>query len=164
MPRENPPVRRFATSVRPTLVEDFVDSAAVDAVGVGQPAQVAAGAAPGVDRTGFEQGTDVAQRDAQVPVAVSVDGDPPRRGGVEADHHAHRGGLAGAVRAEEAGDFPFADPEAEAVDSDGRSAALGEFVDLDHRDQAATSSKMAELTGANDSSLTAVRLNPQKVM
>ena len=57
------------------LVEHLVDTAAVDAVGVGQPAQVTAGAAPGVDGSGFEQGTDVAQREAQVSVGVPVDGD-----------------------------------------------------------------------------------------
>ena len=90
----------------------------------------------------------MAQREAQVAVAVPVDGDPPCGGSVEADHHAHGGGLAGAVGAEEAGDLPLADLEAEPVDGDGGSVALGDVVDLDHRVPATIGASIAALTGA----------------
>jgi hypothetical protein len=117
----------------PDELEDVVDPAAVDAVGGGQPEQVVAGAAAGVDRSGLEEGADVTKREAQVCVPSSVDGDPARRRRIEPDHHPHGGRLAGAVRAEEAGDLPFPDLEAEPVDGHGGPVALGDAVDLDHR-------------------------------
>ena len=86
-------------------VEDLVDPPTVDVVRIGQPAQVVPSAASRMHRLGLEQGADVAEREAQVPVALPVDGDPTGGRPVEADHHAHGGGLAGAVGSEEAGDL-----------------------------------------------------------
>ena len=55
----------------------------------------------------------------EVGVAVAADGDAPRAGRREADHDAHRGGLAGAVRAEEAGDPAGLGDEGHVVDGQG---------------------------------------------
>ena len=114
-------------------LEHVVDSPAVDAVGVGQPAQVVAGAAPRVDGLGLEEGTDMVQGEAEIVIAVAVNGDPTGGRSVETDHHPHGGRLAGSVGAEEASDFPGPDLEAEAIDRDGCPVALGDVVDLDHR-------------------------------
>ena len=133
IPSENPPVRRLGDVGEADEVEDLVDPPTVDAVGIGQPAQVVAGAASRVDGLGLEQCADVAEREAQVPVAVAVDGDPTGGRRVEADHHAHGGGLAGAVGSEEAGDLPGPDLEAEVIDGDGCAVVLGDVLDADHR-------------------------------
>ena len=68
-----------------------------------EPAQVVAGGAARVQGARLEQRADLAQRRGRVGVAAAVDGH--RAGGrpVEAEDHPHRRGLAGAVRAEEAG-------------------------------------------------------------
>jgi hypothetical protein len=50
----------------------FIDPAAADAVGVRQPAEVVAGAAPRVDGLGLEEGAHVAEREAEFPVGVAV--------------------------------------------------------------------------------------------
>jgi hypothetical protein len=63
---------------------------------------------------------------------TAVDGGGARRGGVEAEDHPHRGRLAGAVRAEEAGDDAGADGEAEVVDGELLAVGLGEVGDFDH--------------------------------
>ena len=64
---------------------------------------LAAGAAVVLGR-GVEQHADVASRVREVGVAVAADRDAAAGGRRQPDHDAHRGGLAGAVRAEEAGD------------------------------------------------------------
>ena len=60
-------------------------------------------------------------------VAPAVDGD--RAGGrpVQAEDHPHRGGLAGAVRPEEAGDDAGPDGERQVVDGDLVAVPLGQF-------------------------------------
>ena len=113
-------------------LEHLVDAAAVDAVGIGHPAQVIPGATARVDRLGLEEGADVAEREAEVAVGVAVDGDLAGRGGIEADHHPHGGRLAGTVGAEEAGDLAGTHLEAEVVDGDGGPVALRDVVELDH--------------------------------
>ena len=66
MPSENPPARLPADAGQPDQLEHLVDPPAVDAVGVGQPAQMVAGAAAGVDGLGLEQRADLVQREPQV--------------------------------------------------------------------------------------------------
>src|SRR5579884_3993644 len=92
-----------------------------------------AGAAPGMDGSGLEEGPHLAQRPLEVVVATAVDPDVAAVGGVEADGHAHGGGLPGAVRTEEAGDHPRPDLEAEPVDGQLVAEALDEAVGGDHR-------------------------------
>ena len=66
-----------------------------------------------------------------LPVGLAVDGDGARRP-VQSHDHAHGRGLAGAVRAEEPGDGPGRDREAEGVHGGGVAVALGELACLDH--------------------------------
>src|SRR5262249_39068234 len=75
---------------------------------------------------------DLAQR-ADDPL-VTPPADECRAGGgqVEAEDEPHRGGLACAVRAEEAGHGARAYGECELVDRRGRAEALGQVLDLDH--------------------------------
>ena len=127
---EREPARATAGDVgEADHLEHLVDAAAVDAVGIGHPAQVIPGAAARVDRLGLEEGADVAEREAEVAVGVAVNGDLAGGGGVEADHHPHGGRLAGTVGAEEAGDLAGAHLEAEVVDGDGGPVALGDIVE-----------------------------------
>jgi hypothetical protein len=52
---------------------------------------------------------------------------------VQAEDHPHGGGLAGAIRAEEAGDHAGPAGEAEVIDGEDRAVAFGEIAGLDHR-------------------------------
>ena len=72
-------------------LEHVVDPLARDRVARGQRGQVGPGRAARVERLGFEQRADFAQRPAQVVVALAVD--PGRTGvrPVQAEDHAHRG-------------------------------------------------------------------------
>ena len=54
----------------------------------------------------------------------------------QAEQHQNRGGLAGAVGAEQAEDFARADIEVDAIDGDRRAIALGEAFGLDDRGDA----------------------------
>ncbi len=127
--RAGPPVRHGG---QPDEVEHFVDPGEGDVVGPGQAAQVVPGAAPGMERLGVEQRAHVAQRPAQLAEADAVDGGGARVGHVEAQDHAHRRGLARAVRAEEAGDHARGDAEAETVDGHSLAIALGQSCGDDH--------------------------------
>ena len=96
-----------------------------------QGEDLAAGAA-GVLRRGVEQDADVPPGVRDVAVEVAVDGDPAVGGRGEADHHAHRGGLAGTVGTEEAGDPSGLAGEADVVDGTEAAVRLGEAFDGDH--------------------------------
>jgi hypothetical protein len=67
-------------------------------------------------------------------VRTPVDRDGAVGGPVQAHEHAHGGRLAGAVRAEEAGDLARPDGEADAVDGGLRAVPLGEVLSSDHDD------------------------------
>ena len=114
-------------------VEDLLDAALVDPVGQRQAAQMVGGAAAGMERFGVEQGADLEERLAVVGERPPVDQRRTRRGIVEAEDHAQRGGLAGAVGAEEPGDPSGVDVEAEMVHGDGLAVALGQLPYLDAR-------------------------------
>ncbi len=60
------------------------------------------------------------------------DGGGARSRGIEAEDHPHRGRLAGAVRAQEAGDDAGLDGESEVVHREGVAVGLGEVGDVDH--------------------------------
>ena len=62
---------------------------------------------------------------------VAADGDRAGGRGNEADHHAHGGRLAGAVRAEESQDFAAFHRERHIVDGDLGAERLGEVLNLD---------------------------------
>src|SRR6266511_1958612 len=63
---------------------------------------------------------------------MAVDQRRTRCGGVQAQDEPHRGGLAGAVRAEKAGHVAGADGEAQAVHRADRAETLAQPVHLDH--------------------------------
>ncbi len=132
MPSENLPTRWPATFSSPTSSSTSSTRARRDAVARGQPAQVVARGAAGVHGLGLEQRADLAQRGGGVGVAVAVDGDAARGRAVQAEDHAHRRRLAGAVGAEEAGDPAGLDGEVDAVDGDLRAVRLGEAAGDDH--------------------------------
>ncbi len=105
MPSEKPPARRRATAPQAGLLDHLVDPPAGQALRVGQPQQVVAGGPAGLQRAGVQQRPDVAQRAPQAAVRPPADQRGARVRGVEAEDHPHRGGLAGAVGADEPGDL-----------------------------------------------------------
>ncbi len=132
MPRENLPTRWPATASRPTRPSTSSTRARRDAVADGEPAQVVAGGAARVQRPRVQQRADLAQRGGGVGVAAPVDRHAAGAGPVEAEDHPHGRGLAGAVRAEEAGDPAGLDGEREAVDGGLLAVGLGEALGGDH--------------------------------
>ena len=93
---------------------------------------VAAGAA-GVEVGGLQGRADRGLRAREVDVALAVDRRGAAGGVDQAEQHPQGGGLAGAVRPEEAGDPAGLDVEAQVVDGDEAAEALGEPSDLDPR-------------------------------
>ena len=89
------------------------------------------GPAAGVEAGRFQHGTDLAGGLVEVDVAPAVERGGPGGRGDETEQHAQRGGLAGAVRSEEAGDRPRSQLEGEVVDGGHRAEAFGEAVQLD---------------------------------
>ena len=111
------------------LLEHLVHPSRADAGRVGEDPQVVAAAPAGMERIGFDEGTDLSGRIGQVPIGTGSDRGSATVGGGESEHHLHGGGLARTVRAEEAGHPTWLHGEAEVVD-DGRVAvALGEVLD-----------------------------------
>ena len=70
---------------------------------------------------GVEQDADVAAGVGDLGVRPAEDGGVSGRRRGQPDHHAHRGGLASPVRAEEAGDRPGLDAERHVVDGGERA-------------------------------------------
>ena len=101
--------------------------------GVGEHPQVVAAAAAGVEVGGLEGRADGRLRGREVDVALAVDGRGAAGRVDETEQHPQRGGLAGAVGAEEAGDPAGLDVEAQVVDRDEGAEALGQPPDLDLR-------------------------------
>ena len=114
-------------------IEDLLGATRVDPVGEGQAAEVVEGAAAGVEGLGVEERADLEERLVVAGEGPSVDERRTRRGIVEAEDHAQRGGLTGAVGAEEAGDPPGMDLEAEVVHGDGLAVPLRQAAHLDAR-------------------------------
>src|SRR6266540_3158709 len=75
---------------------------------------------------------DLVQRADYPLVAAAPDERGARGGGVQAQDDPHRGGLARAVRPEEAGHVPGANREAQTVQRGDRAEALAELIHLDH--------------------------------
>src|SRR5688500_12994146 len=66
-------------------------------------------------------------------VRLAADSHRPPGGGVKAEDHPHRGGLAGAVGAEEASDDAGLDGESEVVDGDLVAVPLREVLRFYHQ-------------------------------
>src|ERR1035438_5138630 len=90
-------------------------------------------AATGMERLGIEKCTDLEERSTVLTEAAAVHQGRTRGRIVEAEDHAERRRLAGAVRSEEPGHHAGMNLEAQIVDSDGLAEALGQSSDLDAR-------------------------------
>ena len=114
-------------------LEHLVDPAIRDPRGGRHHSQVVAATAAGVEVRRLEGGPDLEQGGRDVVVGHAAD-----RGGAggrpdQAEQHPQRGGLAGPVGAEEAGDASGLDREVEVLDGGEVAEALGEAVYLDAR-------------------------------
>ena len=97
-----------------------------------EDSQVVPPAACGVVVRRLEHCADGSKRRSELAVLPSVDGRPPARRQGEAEQHAERRRLPGAVRAEKTGDPAARNGEAEVVDSPRAAKTLAEMLDLDH--------------------------------
>ena len=102
----------------PDEVEHGVHASGGNVVGLGEPAQMVPCAPSGMEGLGVEQRPDLAQGPGQFVVTASIDERRTRIWLVQAEDHAHGGGLPRAVRAEESGDDAGRDGEAQVVDGD----------------------------------------------
>ena len=84
-----------------------------------------------VEAGGFQYSTDLAGGVVEIDVARAVERRGPGGRRDEAEQHAQRGRLAGAVGSEETGDGPRPQLEGQVVDGGHGSEALGEAVQLD---------------------------------
>ena len=105
-------------------VQDLVHPVDGDAVGHGQLRQVGPGRLRSVQTLGVQQGADGAQRGVEVLVLLAGHGHGAGRRLVQAHDHAHGGGLACAVGAQEAGNGARLDGERDVVYSDLVAVAL----------------------------------------
>src|SRR5258706_15375090 len=85
-----------------------------------------------MDRLGFEQGTHLVEGKPHLGVVAAVDRDTARRGSVEPDRQAHRGRLAGTVRAEEARHLTVGHGEAQVINGERCSVTLRNAYRFDH--------------------------------
>ena len=113
-------------------MEHLVDASGGQHAHRGHRPQMVPGRAAGVHRPGVEDGTDGPGRVAQFGVAGTAVGDLAGVGSGEADHHPHRGRLAGSVRADEAGDPPGCELERQIFDDRAPAVGLGEMGNGDH--------------------------------
>src|SRR5674476_329698 len=119
--------------LEPGHLDDLPHPGPADAVRRGHREQVVVCAAPGVHRLGVEQRADLLHGGAVLVVAPAVDGHRAARGVVQTDDQPHRGGLPGAVRAEETGDFAGLHGERDIVHGLNRRYGAKTAVGLDHR-------------------------------
>jgi hypothetical protein len=117
---------------QPDEVEYLVDPSPLDRVGLRDPDQMVVRAAPAVQSAGLEQRADLVQRVAMCGVRLAVHRDVAGGRGVEPEDHSHRRRLAGAVRAEEAGDDTRLNREGQLVDRESVAVPLGQRPRLDH--------------------------------
>jgi hypothetical protein len=125
----DPPVRHRLQAGQP---EHLGDPVPPDPVALRDRGQVQPGGAAAVQGGRVQQRADLVQRPDQPVVPPSVDQGGAGGGGIQADDDLHRGGLARAVRPEEAGHVARADREAQVVQRDDGAEALADPVQLDH--------------------------------
>src|SRR5487761_2405842 len=113
-------------------LENLLHARRGDRVGGGERAQVVASGASRVDRLGVQERSHLVQGRAQVRVGPPVDGRRALGRTVQAEHHAHRRGLARAVGTEEPGDHAGLHLEGEVVHRHGVAVPLREVFDRQH--------------------------------
>jgi hypothetical protein len=112
-------------------LEHLVDATVRDPRGRREDAQVVATGASWVEVRRLEGGADLAQGVRDVVVGDAADGGGARGRADQAQQHSQRGGLAGPVRTEEAGDAPGLDREVELLHRREVTEPLGEVAYLD---------------------------------
>jgi hypothetical protein len=113
-------------------LDDLVHPRPGQAVALREGEQVRVRRPPRMPGARVDQGPHAAHRAGQVAVGPAEHGHPSRGGPGQPEDAAHRRRLAGAVRAEEAGDPARLDGHGEIVDGDAGAVLLGQAVDLDH--------------------------------
>jgi hypothetical protein len=123
VPADPAPGRRL---VQADELQQFVDALHRHAYGLGRHGERLAAPAPDKLRRGVEQDPDAPAGVWQVAVAPAKDPGLAAVGLGEPDEHPHRGGLAGAVGAEEAGDGARLTAERDVGDDGASAVSLGE--------------------------------------
>ena len=113
------------------LGQRVVDPLRRQSRGGGEDAQVVDRPAPGVKARRLQHGAHLAGGFVEVDVAAAVERGAAGGRGDEAEQHPQRGGLAGAVRAEEPGDGAGLQLEGQVVDGGDGAEAFGETVEFD---------------------------------
>ena len=131
-PEREPADPSSRDAVETGQIEHLVHALLGEPVGGSQIPEVAACGAGRVETVAVQHGSDHPQRLSQLAVGMARDQRPAAARSVEPDHGAHRGGLAGPVGSQEAGDDPGRDLEGEIVERVGGSESSGEVLDLDH--------------------------------
>jgi hypothetical protein len=126
----HPPARRLGQA---NLLKHLVGPGEGQAGGGGDDLEVVAGAAAGMEAGRLQDRADLADGVGQLPIRPAVDPGRPRGRGDQPQQHAQGGGLAGPVGAQEPDHRALVDLEAQVVDGDDPSEALGESVDGDDR-------------------------------
>ena len=135
MPSEYFPARRSATPVSPTTSSTSSTRAAGMSLVLARQRRWLRALRPGWKALASSSAPTSRSGQREVPVGDAVHGGRSRVRHVEAEDHAHGGGLAGAVGAEEAGHEAGSDGEAEAVDGEGLAVALRQGFGDDHGSQ-----------------------------
>src|SRR5699024_10171792 len=112
--------------------EYLVHPPARDLVRSGHPAQVSARGTVRMHPARLHQGSDLPERVLEFLVPATPDRDRARGRIVQAEHHAHGGGLSRRVRAEETGDRTRLYAERQVVDSQCVAVPFREALRLDH--------------------------------
>ena len=133
MPSEKPRDALARDRRETDLVEHLGDPGAREPAGVGQPAQVGAGGPLAVHGLGVQQRADLAHRRRRIAIRAAADRHRPGGRAIQPEDEAQRGGLAGAVRAQEAVDHARNHLERQVVDGDRVAVALAQPARLDHR-------------------------------
>ena len=132
MPRENPPARWSAADSRPTSARTSSTRPAGMPLMAAMARRWLRAVRPGCMHRASSTAPTSRAGCAEVGVADAVVADLAGIGSGEPDHHPHRGRLAGAVRADEAGDPAGGDVEGQVVDGGAVAVVLGESGDGDH--------------------------------
>jgi hypothetical protein len=132
MPRENPLDRLLRHLGQADKLKHLADAALGQVVGLRQAEQVVVGRPAAVHRLRVEQRANLAHRVRQVVVVVAVHRDGALVRVVKAEDAAHRGGLAGTVRTQEAGDLARLNAERQVVDGGFLAVPLREAPYLNH--------------------------------
>ena len=131
IPSEYPPALRRAADCIPVCSITASTRRAGRPWELGQPEQVVAAGAAGLQRRGVQQRAQPGQRPAEGPVGPPADQRAAFVGGVQAEDHPHRGGLARAVRADEPGHLPRRHGKRHPVQRHGGPEPLAQAVDFD---------------------------------